>query len=93
MPWRRGDNSLLFLGTSAIVIAAKTNREDAMARIVYVDQEECIGCGTCEEICPEVFRLNTETEKAEVVDPSGAPEDRVEEAIEACPVECIHWKE
>ncbi|NIP24561.1 MAG: ferredoxin, partial [Phycisphaerae bacterium] len=26
-----------------------------MARVVIVDQDECIGCGTCEGICPEVF--------------------------------------
>lgn len=64
-----------------------------MARKVYIDEDECIGCGTCEEICPEVFKLNEETEKAEVIDPAGSSEDKIEEAIEACPVECIHWEE
>lgn len=64
-----------------------------MARTIVIDEEECIGCGTCEEICPEVFKLNDKTDKAEVVDPKGAPEDQIEEAIEACPVECIHWEE
>jgi ferredoxin len=34
---------------------------------VYVDEEECIGCGSCEEICPEVFKLNEDTDKAEVI--------------------------
>ncbi|MBW2472733.1 MAG: 4Fe-4S binding protein, partial [Deltaproteobacteria bacterium] len=23
---------------------------------VYIDEDECIGCGTCEELCPEVFK-------------------------------------
>jgi ferredoxin len=64
-----------------------------MARKVFIDEEECIGCGTCEEICPEVFKLNEETDKAEVISQEGAPEDKMEEAIEACPVECIHWEE
>jgi ferredoxin len=64
-----------------------------MARKVYLDEEECIGCGTCEEICPEVFKLNEKTDKAEVINPTGAPEAKIEEAIEACPVECIHWQE
>jgi len=64
-----------------------------MARKIVIDEEECIGCGTCEEICPEVFTLNEKTDKAEVVDPKGAPEAQIEEAIEACPVECIHWEE
>ena len=38
-----------------------------MAKSVYIDEEECIGCGTCEEICGEVFRLNEDTEKAAVI--------------------------
>jgi ferredoxin len=64
-----------------------------MGRRVYVDEEECIGCGSCEEICPEVFVLNEETEKAEVINPEGGPQDLIEEAMEACPVECIHWED
>ena len=23
----------------------------------YVDDETCIGCGTCPEVCPEVFHM------------------------------------
>ena len=64
-----------------------------MGRRVFIDEEECIGCGSCEEICPEVFVLNEDTEKAEVINPEGGPEDLIEEAIEACPVECIQWEE
>jgi ferredoxin len=60
---------------------------------VYIDEEEGIGCGTCEEICDEVFRLNNETYKAEVIKPEGGPEDLIQEAIDSCPVECIHWEE
>ena len=64
-----------------------------MGRRVYVDEEECIGCGSCEEICPDVFVLNEDTEKAEVINHEGGPEDLIEEAVEACPVECIHWED
>ena len=64
-----------------------------MSRSVYIDEEECIGCASCEEICAEVFRLNEDTEKAEVIKPEGGPEDLIEEAMETCPVECIHWEE
>jgi len=76
-----------------IFIVQKQAKENTMSRRVYIDEEECIGCGTCEEICPEVFKLNEKTDKAEVIDQKGAPEDQIEEAIEACPVECIHWEE
>ena len=64
-----------------------------MGRRVFVDEEECIGCGSCEEICPEGFVLNEDTEKAEVINPEGGPEDLIEEAMEACPVECIQWED
>ena len=29
-----------------------------MARVPFIDQDECIGCGNCEESCPDVFRMN-----------------------------------
>jgi len=64
-----------------------------MGRKVLIDEEECIGCGSCEEICPEVFVLNEDTEKAEVINSEGGPEDLIEEAIDACPVECIQWED
>jgi ferredoxin len=64
-----------------------------MARVVVVDQDECIGCGTCEGICPEVFEVNEETGTSQVINPEGGPEDLIEEAIESCPVEAIHWQE
>lgn len=64
-----------------------------MTRSVYIDEDECIGCGSCEEICPEVFKLNEDTEKPEIIKPEGGPEDLIEEAMETCPVECIHWEE
>jgi len=56
---------------------------------VLIDDDECIGCGTCEELCPEVFKLNTESEKAEVIIEEGGPQNLIEEAIDSCPVSCI----
>lgn len=64
-----------------------------MSKTVYIDEEECIGCGSCVEICPEVFQMQEGEEKAEVIKPEGGPEDLVQEAIDTCPVSCIHWKE
>jgi ferredoxin len=68
-------------------------RRSPVSNRVYIDEDECIGCGSCEEVCPEVFKLNEEKEKAEVIKPEGGPEDLIQEAIEACPVSCIHWEE
>ncbi|MFC1880671.1 ferredoxin [Thermodesulfobacteriota bacterium] len=64
-----------------------------MGKIVVIDAEECIGCESCVEICPEVFGFKEAEEKAEVIMPEGGPEDCIEDAMDTCPVECIHYTE
>ena len=44
-------------------------------------------------MCPEVFQVDEETEKAKVIKAEGGPEDLIDEAISTCPVSCIHWQE
>ena len=56
---------------------------------IMVDRELCIGCGSCVEIAPEVFRLDDE-EKAIAMDEQGAEEEVVIRAAESCPVEAIY---
>jgi ferredoxin len=62
-----------------------------MSRKVFIDQDECIGCGSCRDICPEVFELNEEIEKARVIKPEGGSEELIEEAMIECPMSCIYW--
>jgi len=61
---------------------------------VSIDVDKCIGCGTCQEICPSVFHLNEVIGKAEVID-SDACEyvGCCEAAEENCPVEAIICEE
>lgn len=63
-----------------------------MARIPFVDQDACISCGICVDSVPEVFSLNS-TNLAEVYNPTGAPEEKIQEAMDGCPVSCIFWQE
>lgn len=63
-----------------------------MAKEVYVDKNECTGCELCVDSVPEVFEM-TPDGVAEVVNPKGASEDRIQEMIDSCPAECIHWKD
>jgi ferredoxin len=62
-------------------------------RIPVIDTNLCIACGNCEALCPEVFHLNENLGHSEVIDPFGAPEDRIQDAIDQCPVQCISWGE
>jgi ferredoxin len=67
-------------------------KEAYMAKKPVVEQETCIGCGLCSDLCPGVFLLNDDN-LAEVVDPFGGSEADIQEAIDQCPVECILWVE
>ncbi|MDT8441416.1 MAG: ferredoxin [Desulfuromonadales bacterium] len=71
-----------------------------MARTPVVDQECCIGCEVCVQICPEVFRMDDEEgaehdhghdHKSVVHNPTGAPEAKIERAMDNCPSACIYW--
>ena len=63
-----------------------------MAKVPYVEKEECTSCNVCVDTVPGVFRMDDDN-KAEVFDPSGADESEIQEAIDVCPAACIHWKE
>ena len=56
---------------------------------VYVN-ENCIGCGLCESLCPKVFRLN-ENGLACAIENEIDNEDEVatSEALNGCPVGAI----
>ena len=55
---------------------------------LQVDQDTCIGCGTCVSLCPKVFKIG-DTGKAEVSDPAGDSEENIQMAIDSCPVAAI----
>jgi len=54
--------------------------------MVKVNREKCIGCGTCQAICPEVFEID-DNSKAKII--SQAKSSCIKEAIEACPIDAI----
>ena len=55
----------------------------------YVD-ENCIGCGACVAICGEVFDLDDE---GKAFAKEGVESNCVDDAISACPVNAIHYKD
>jgi ferredoxin len=69
-----------------------SGQEEEMGHKVVLAEECCIGCGSCAELCPDVFEMNEETEKASVILPEGGNEQCIEDAIATCPSECISWE-
>ena len=59
----------------------------------FVDQDMCIGCGLCEGICPEVFRMNESGLAEAFEDTTDENREAVMEAIDSCPVTAIREEE
>ena len=55
-------------------------------------EEGCIACGSCEQICPEVFKVEDQSTILEGVNFSDY-EEKIKEAADNCPVEVIMYSE
>lgn len=60
-------------------------------RGVYVDELTCIGCTHCAHVARNTFYIEPDYGRARAIRQDGDPEDIVQEAIDTCPVDCIHW--
>ena len=59
----------------------------------YVDETTCIGCKHCAHTAPNTFYIEPEHGRARVFNQDGDSEELIEEAMDTCPVKCIHWKD
>jgi len=64
-------------------------RAKAAGKTLIIDQPECISCGTCVEQTDAVFILPDDSKA--VARKQEGPMDAIQDAIDACPVTCIHW--
>jgi ferredoxin len=58
---------------------------------VYVDEVTCIGCKHCAHVAPNTFYIESDYGRSRVISQDSDPEDLVQEAMDTCPVNCIHW--
>lgn len=54
-----------------------------------IDYDECIGCGSCVEVCPDVFELKEDEGKAYVIAEDKCDVCDCEDAANICPTEAI----
>ena len=73
--------------TKGLGMGPKTNREDSFMKATV--NEECIGCGMCEGICPDVFSINDDGVAEAVEEIEEEFEDAVQEAADSCPAGAI----
>ncbi len=58
---------------------------------IYVDEITCIGCQHCAHVARNTFYIEPDYGRSRVIRQDGEPEDLIQEAIDTCPVDCIHW--
>ena len=59
-----------------------------MALDIQIDREACMGSGNCSFWAPGVFDLDDDG-IAIVIDPTGAPDDKIVLAAQGCPTQAI----
>lgn len=57
----------------------------------YVDETICIGCKHCAHTAPNTFYIEPNYGRARVFNQDGDSEELIDEAMDTCPVNCIHW--
>ncbi|CAM0901693.1 unnamed protein product [Alopecurus aequalis] len=66
---------------------------EAESRAVFVDEVACVGCLKCALHAGRTFAIESVHGRARVVAQWADPEDRIQDAIQTCPVDCISMVE
>ena len=95
--WERDDlvgtissSELLSLDETAGIWPMSLERDESVAQMAYVDEAECTGCTYCASIARSTFHMEEEARGVARAVQQGECADAIEEAMDACPANCIH---
>ena len=60
-------------------------------KAVWVDEGRCIGCKYCVHVASNTFIVDEEYGRSRAIRQDGDNLETLQEAIDTCPVDCIHW--
>ena len=60
-------------------------------KAVWVDEATCIGCRYCANVATNTFVIEPYFGRSRAVSQDGDRTVVIQEAIDTCPVDCIHW--
>ena len=60
-------------------------------KAVWVDEAKCIGCKYCVHVASNTFIVDEFHGRSRAARQDGDSIDVIQEAIDTCPVDCIHW--
>ena len=91
------DPSLAFSAAPASAAEAVSNGLEPLLggalreKAVWVDEAVCIGCRYCAHVACNTFVVEPNYGRSRVIRQDGDSTERIQEAIDTCPVDCIHW--
>ena len=91
------DPSLAFSAVPAPAAEAVSNGLEPLLggalreKAVWVDEAVCIGCRYCAHVACNTFVVEPNYGRSRVIRQDGDSTERIQEAIDTCPVDCIHW--
>ena len=91
------DPSLAFSAAPAPAAEAVSNGLEPLLggalreKAVWVDEVVCIGCRYCAHVACNTFVVEPNYGRSRVIRQDGDSTERIQEAIDTCPVDCIHW--
>jgi len=60
-------------------------------KAVWVDEAVCIGCRYCAHVASNTFLVEPQWGRSRALRQDGDSTETIQEAIDTCPVDCIHW--
>jgi ferredoxin len=90
------DPSLAFAARAGAAEQGRSGSEPLLGgqlrqQAVWVDEAVCIGCRYCAHVAANTFVVEAEWGRSRAIRQDGDSTARIQEAIDTCPVDCIHW--
>ena len=60
-------------------------------KAIWVDESRCIGCRYCAHVATNTFVVDEDYGRSRAIRQDGDNLEILQEAIDTCPVDCIHW--
>tara|TARA_Y100001968_G_C19366657_1_gene722907 strand:+ start:15 stop:374 length:360 start_codon:yes stop_codon:yes gene_type:complete len=60
-------------------------------KAIWVDESRCIGCQYCVHVANNTFIVDQDYGRSRAIRQDGDNMEILQEAIDTCPVDCIHW--
>ncbi|MBD2423599.1 ferredoxin [Cyanobium sp. FACHB-13342] len=90
------DPSLAFTAIAEAPESTRTGLEPLLGgslrqKAVWVDEAVCIGCRYCAHVAVNTFVVEPDWGRSRAIRQDGDSTALIQEAIDTCPVDCIHW--